>query len=102
MAQTITDLTVNGKDIVNGEFFFIVDSQNTDPEFANGTTWGRVMRLQRGNVPGLFFDIGLDRQGNLYINTNSNNVSTHVLSISSTGNVTITGNLTVTGRLTAG
>jgi hypothetical protein len=101
MAQQIRDLEIIGKDIVGGELPAIITSENTAEELAAGTTWGRVLRLRRGSNNQEFYDIGIDRDGNLFINTKKNNATSHVLTISVDGNVTITGNLTVTGKVQA-
>lgn len=102
MSQQIKDLEVVGKDIVGVELPMFITSENTSEEFSNGRTWGRLLRLRRGSNNQMFFDIGLDEAGNLYINTKNNSASTHVLTISPAGHVTITGDLTVSGKLVHG
>ena len=99
MAQQIQDLEVVGKDVAGAELPAMITSQNTDKEFAVGTTWGRVLRLRRQNNS-IFYDIGLDHGGSLFINGPANDAATHALTITGDGEVTIAGNLTVTGTVT--
>ena len=65
-------------------------------------TWGRVIRVVDIGTSKAFYDIGIDKAGNLFINTPQSSQTSHVLTISPDGQVTITGNLTVTGKLVAG
>jgi hypothetical protein len=53
-------------------------------------TWNRLLRLQ--NSANQFFDIGVDSGGSLFINSPNSSATSHVLTISPSGTVTI-GNL---------
>jgi hypothetical protein len=59
---------------------------------STGQTWGRLLRLTGMN--GTFFDLGIDASGNFFINTPSSTATSHALTISPSGVVTI-GNLTL-------
>ena len=96
MADPLTNIEVTGKDIVGSTLPNTIISENTAEEFSSGKTWGRLLRLRRG---GDFFDIGIDKDGNLFINTKQDSATKHVLTITPSGDVRIEGNLTVTGTL---
>ncbi|WP_169154281.1 hypothetical protein [Brasilonema bromeliae] len=76
---------ITGKDdIVNASLplFIYQTAKSSD------NTWGRVVRLSGfGN----FFDIGIDEQGNFFINSPEDTKTSHALKISPTGVVTIPG-----------
>jgi hypothetical protein len=98
MADRLTNIEVTGKDIVGSAMPATITSENTAEEFSSGKTWGRLLRLRRdGNQN--FFDIGIDKDGNLFINTKQDSATKHVLTITPSGDVRIEGNLTVTGTL---
>lgn len=79
---------VTGKDIVGGSLPLRVQSLTTPQEFDEGSTWGRVVRLeQKTNLT--FFDLGIDEDGNFFINTPQSSASSHALTIAPDGTVTI-------------
>jgi hypothetical protein len=51
-------------------------------------TWGRVLRLQGPNAS-QFFDFGIDANGNLFLNGPQSTATTHLLTISPTGVITV-------------
>ena len=87
------DMTfIRGKDIVNGNFPLVVINTATSSE----NTWGRVIRVTGDNAPIIpfyniksFFDIGIDDQGNFFINSPVDTKTSHSLMISPDGVVTI-------------
>jgi hypothetical protein len=83
-----TGAAVTGQDVVNAAFPMQIIGQQP----SSGQTWGRLLRLTGMN--GTFFDFGIDANGNLFINTPSSTATSHALTISPTGVVTI-GNLTL-------
>jgi hypothetical protein len=94
---------IRARDTVGGELPLIVSSLNSNLDFENGTTFGRLLRLRRNDNNTLFFDIGIDLQGNLFVNSNAvDSPHEHLLTISPTGDVTIRGSLRVGGSLSHG
>lgn len=94
VSQPTADTTyITGKDIVNGSLPLIV----TNAAGPLPNSWGRVVRVTGNNAPIIppynlpsFFDIGVDDQGNFFINSPANKTKTsHALTISPTGIVTI-------------
>lgn len=73
---------ITGKDIVDASLPLIVEQTAKSPE----NTFGRLVRL---SGTGGFFDIGIDEQGNFFINTPEDTKTSHALTISSKGVVTI-------------
>jgi hypothetical protein len=51
-------------------------------------TWGRVLRLQ-GPERSQFFDFGIDTNGNLFLNGPQSTQTTHLLTISPSGVITV-------------
>jgi len=88
-----TDINyITGKDIVGSTLPLIVTNTATSSE----NTWGRVIRITGNNaaiVPpynrNSFFDLGVDDEGNFFINTPNDTKTAHSLMISPTGVVTI-------------
>jgi hypothetical protein len=83
---------ISGKDIVGGDYPLVVSNTATSSE----NTWGRVIRVTGNNaaiVPPYnihsFFDIGVDDQGNFFINSPTDTKTSHSLMISPDGVVTI-------------
>ncbi|MCC5660890.1 hypothetical protein LC608_28745 [Nostoc sp. XA010] len=75
-------VTIQGKDIVGSTLPLIVEQKAQFPE----NTWGRVIRLV--DSKGQFFDLGIDEQGNFFINTPKDTKTSHSLTISPSGLVT--------------
>jgi hypothetical protein len=83
---------ITGKDIVNKSLPLRV----TNTAKSSEDTWGRVIRVT-GNNAALgppdnrpsFFDIGVDNQGNFFINSPVDTKTSHSLVISPNGVVTI-------------
>ncbi|MGI8502319.1 MAG: hypothetical protein ACR2LR_14455 [Hassallia sp.] len=73
---------ITGKDIVGGSLPLIVEQTAKSPENTNG-------RLVRLSGSGVFFDIGIDEQGNFFINTPQDTKTSHTLTISQKGVLTI-------------
>jgi hypothetical protein len=91
-ALAIQTTPISGKDIVNTSFPLMVTNTATSSE----NTWGRVIRVTGNNAPIVppynitsFFDIGVDNQGNFFINSPVDTKTSHSLMISPTGVVTI-------------
>jgi hypothetical protein len=87
------DMTsISGKDIVGATLPLAVTNNATSSE----DTWGRVIRVTGKNaaiVPpyniNSFFDIGIDDQGNFFINSPTDTKTSHSLTISPSGHVTV-------------
>jgi hypothetical protein len=83
---------ITGRDIVDGDYPLVVVNTATSSE----NTWGRVIRVTGNNaviVPpyniNSYFDIGVDDQGNFFINSPVDTKTSHSLMISRDGVVTI-------------
>jgi hypothetical protein len=83
---------ISGKDIVGGDYPLIITNTATSSE----DTWGRIIRVTGNNAAILpaynlrsFFDIGVDDQGNFFINSPVDTKTSHSLVISPDGVVTI-------------
>jgi len=96
IAQPFTTDTnfISGKDIPHVSFPLFVTNNATSSE----NTWGRVVRISSGNnspiVPPYrdsryFFDIGIDDQGNFFINSPVDTKTSHSVMISPDGVVTV-------------
>ena len=94
LPQPAPDTTyITGKDIGSVSFPLIV----TNAAGSLPNSWGRVIRVTGNNAPIIqpynipsFFDIGVDDQGNFFINSPADTTKTsHALTISPTGVVTI-------------
>ncbi|ACK71319.1 hypothetical protein PCC7424_2915 [Gloeothece citriformis PCC 7424] len=79
---------VSGKDVVGGSLPLRVQSITTPQEFAQAKTWGRVVRLEQ-TTSKTFFDLGIDKNGNFFINAPQSSASVHALIIAPDGTVTI-------------
>lgn len=77
--------TFVGKDLVGRELPMVIKGETTPEEFQSGATWGRILRLQS---PSGFYDLGIDEQGNFFINTPSDSKDSHAFMISQAGVVT--------------
>jgi len=85
--------SIRGKDIVGGNLPLIVTNTATSSE----NTWGRVIRITGNNAPivqpgnrNSYFDIGVDNEGNFFINSPVDTKTSHSLMISPSGVVKIT------------
>jgi hypothetical protein len=93
VSQPTPDMTfITGKDIVDVSMPLTVT--NTAGTVQN--SWGRVIRVTGNNAPIVppynvksFFDIGVDDQGNFFINSPVDTKTSHSLMISPNGVVTI-------------
>ena len=74
---------ITGQDVVGGALPLVV----TGTQVTGGDSWGRLIRL--ASPTGAFFDIGIDQNGNLFFNTSNSTQTSHALTISPTGVVTI-------------
>lgn len=74
---------ISGQDVVGGALPLVVQGAAV----TQGDSWGRLIRL--ASPTGAFFDIGIDQNGNLFFNTSSSTQTSHALTISPTGVVTI-------------
>lgn len=86
------DTLITGKDIVGESLPLTVVNTAT----ASEDTWGRIIRITGQNAPIIpidsinsYFDIGVDDEGNLFINSPVDTKTSHSLMISPTGVVTI-------------
>lgn len=88
IVQTNPNSTIiQGKDIVGSSLPLIVEQK---AQFSTENTWGRVIRLVGSTGPQApFFDLGIDEQGNFFINTPQDTKTSHSLTISPSGVVTI-------------
>jgi hypothetical protein len=84
---------ITGKDIVSNSLPLIVTNTATSSE----NTWGRVIRITGSNAARIpptnrnsYFDIGVDNEGNFFINSPSDTKTSHSLMISPSGVVKIT------------
>jgi len=88
-----TDQTfISGKDIVNQSLPLRV----TNTAGSSENTWGRVIRITGNNAAIVypsnrtsFFDIGVDNEGNFFINSPADTKTSHSLTISPSGVVKI-------------
>ena len=64
---------VRGKDVVGGSMPLMVFADPTREDFDEGRTWGRLIRLSNSGMCGDFYDIGIDKEGNLFINSSKMN-----------------------------
>ncbi len=76
--------TVLGRDRVGGTLPLVVTGLVQPADFDQNKTWGRVVRL-RANDNTSFYDIGIDKTGNLFINSVSSTKDVHVLTITPAG-----------------
>jgi len=77
---------VIGQDIVGGALPLQIRGQAVG---SGQQTWGRLIRLVGIGGPNNFFDIGIDQNGNLFLNGPSSTATNHILSVSPTGAITI-------------
>jgi hypothetical protein len=90
-SATNTNMTyIDGKDIVGASLPLAVTNYATSSE----DTWGRVIRVTGKNAASVppyninsFFDIGIDDDGNFFINSPTDTKTSHSLTISPDGHV---------------
>lgn len=82
-------VSVKGKDVVGSSLPVYATGKTTAQEFDNGKTWGRIVRLQDSGTSNSFYDIGIDKGGNLFINSSASSQSNHVLTIAPSGEITL-------------
>jgi hypothetical protein len=98
--QKQDQVTILGKDVLGVSLPLQVVGDEQDSDYTSGKTWGRLVRLGIGAAGwNNFYDIGLDKAGNLFINSKSSTATQHVLTITPSGDVVIQGNLTVKGKI---
>ena len=98
--QKQDQVAVVGKDIPGAAMPLLIVGDQQDSDYTGGKTWGRLLRLAIGATSwNSFYDIGIDKAGNLFINSKNSSATQHVLTISPSGDVTIQGNLTVKGKI---
>jgi hypothetical protein len=91
--QPGTDMnSITGKDIPGSSLPLIINNTATSAQ----NTWGRIIRITGSNTVNVpphngnsFFDLGIDDQGNFFINTPNDTKTAHSFMISPTGVVTI-------------
>ena len=64
---------IRGKDVVGGSMPLMVFADPTPEDFDEGRTWGRLIRLSNSGICGDFFDLGIDMEGTLFINSSKRN-----------------------------
>ena len=98
--QKQDQVTILGKDAPGVSLPLQVVGDQQDSDYTSGKTWGRLVRLGIGAAGwNNFYDIGLDKAGNLFINSKGSTATQHVLTITPSGDVIIQGNLTVKGKI---
>jgi hypothetical protein len=94
-------VTISAKDVPGKSIPLNIIGDQKDADFTSGKTWGRLVRLAIGAPWTNFYDIGIDKAGNLFINSKGSSATQHVLTITPAGDVIIQGNLTVNGKVTS-
>lgn len=75
---------IKGQDVVGSAMPLVIQGL---PVGTGQQTWGRLLRLVGpGNQ---FFDLGIDSNGNLFLNGPGSTATNHLLTISTTGVITI-------------
>jgi hypothetical protein len=96
---------VIGGDIVGSPMPLVIIDQTSASDYENGITWGRLTRLQDDGTSNTFYDIGIDVNGTLFINSPASTASTHILTLTGDGvlsvNTLAINQLRVTGLLIA-
>ena len=92
-------LVISAKDVPGKSIPLNIIGDQKDADFTSGKTWGRLVRLAIGAPWSNFYDIGIDKAGNLFINSKNSTATQHVLTITPAGDVIIQGNLTVNGKI---
>lgn len=94
-------VVISAKDTPGKSMPLMIIGDHKEADYATGKTWGRLIRLAIGAPWPTFYDIGIDKAGNLFINSKSSTAAQHVLTITPAGDVIIQGNLTVNGKVTS-
>ena len=84
LAIATNSVAITGQDVVGGALPLIV----TGTKVTQGESMGRLIRLA-GATPGVFYDLGIDAKGNLFLNGPGSTASQHLLTVSPNGVVTI-------------
>ena len=80
---------VVGRDAVGSTLPLTVSGITDAATFDAGKTWGRLVRLRANDNNTSFYDIGIDKGGNLFINSVSSTKDVHVLTISPAGAINL-------------
>jgi hypothetical protein len=83
---------ITGADVVGGPMPLVLTGNTTAAQYQGGTTWGRLIRLQDHGTSGRFFDIGIDQNGNLFVNSGSSTETKHILTLTPDGALLLTHN----------
>ena len=94
-------IEINGKDKCG---YSLPLEMKQDVRGMGANTWGRFIRLKTKNDKGgFFFDIGIDADGNLFINASKgpqvNDATVHNFKFYQDGSVEILGDLIVNGKV---
>lgn len=100
LLQKQDQASIVGKDIPGASMPLMIVGDHQAADYTGGKTWGRVLRLAIGTANwDTFYDLGIDKAGNLFINSKNSTATQHVLTITPAGDVIIQGNLTVNGKI---
>ena len=86
LSLATNQVTVKGQDIVGGALPLILQGS---PVGTGQQTWGRIIRLVGFAGSATFFDIGIDQNGNLFLNGPNSTQTNHIITISPNGTITI-------------
>jgi len=86
---------ITGKNVAGVSIPLNIKASTSPAEFDSGTTGGAMIRLHDDGTSNVFYDVGIDKSGNLFIRQGG----TLVLTIAQDGKVTILGDLVVTGTI---
>lgn len=76
---------IKGQDVVGSAMPLVIQGL---PVGTGQQTWGRLLRLV-GTGSNQFFDLGIDGNGNLFLNGPGSTATNHLVTISPTGVITI-------------
>jgi len=100
LLQKQDQVSIVGKDVPGGSMPLMIIGDEQYSDYTGGKTWGRLVRFAIGATSWTaFYDIGIDKAGNLFINSKNSSATQHVLTITPAGDVVIQGNLTVKGKI---
>ena len=86
---------ITGKNVAGISIPLNIKASTSPAEFDSGSTKGAMIRVHDDGTSGVFYDVGIDRNGSLFILHGG----TAVLTISQDGKVTINGDLIVNGTI---